>query len=520
MLRWLSLKRPFCEIRSRWADLVGVYILPLLGMLLALKWLFENDQVLFIYDDSYITLGFARNLALHGTLTLDGTTFWHGMTSPLHVFLVSLLAKLFGSVEASAIFVGIASIAFLVVTMYLWVKKLTKDKNVALLASFLTASSGWIIFDALSGLETVTFLLLSVLVFYFWEKRNVYLVGLVLGLSIWARPEGWFLLVAILTSHLVTTFSNRQDRSKITSEIKQIGLEGGIALAIVVPLLAINVAYTGMLTPSTVLAKTYFFGEVNMALSTKSQFFWDAVRLWYGTLIFSSPFILVFLAFARYTRQRSYMYVYPLLFYVFYFILFPGGLGHYWCRYQHIFLPIVFLLLSEGVVNLSNVLRKRWKIIAVVLLAAVIFLNQWQSVWTGQERYKGATDSTLSVNIQVAKWLEANTDANDVIATHDIGTITYFLPQRVIDLVGLVNPEVTKYYRAGATQIAFEERQVSSYLLEKEVDYLVMFDDWRRFLNLSPEDMSSFYLVYESGAIYRSGARYWVYSLSKLPTQR
>ena len=519
-LRRLSFKKLSYEIRSRWADLVGVGVFPLFGVLLALKWLFENGQLLFVYDDSYITLGFARNFALHGTLTLDGTALWYGMTSPLHAFLVSLLARLFGSVEASAIFVGMASIAFLVIAVYLWVQELTKDKKVALLASFLTASSGWVIFDALSGLETVTYILLSVLVFYFLEKRNVYLVGLFLGLSIWTRPEGWFLLGAVLISQLVIALLNK-DSFTMISKLKRIGLEAGVAFALVVPLLLVSFAYTGAPVPSTALTKAYFFGEPNMALSTKAQFFWDAVRLWYGTLIFASPFVLVLLAFARYTWQRSYLYIYPLLFYAFYFILFPGSLGHYWCRYQHIFLPIVFLLFSEGAVNLPHLLRKRWKIIAVVLLAAVILLNQWQSLSTGQERYKGATASIQEVNIQLERWLEANTDANDVIAVHDIGTITYFLGQRkVIDLVGLINPEVTKYYREGATAVAFEERQVLSYLQEKEVDYLVMFDDWKRFLNLSPEDTSVFHLVYESEPIYGSNARYRVYSLSKPPVQR
>ena len=495
--------------------MVGVGVFPLLGVLLALKWLLENGQVLFVYDDSYITLGFARNFALHGTLTLDGTTFWHGITSPLHVFLVSLLAKPFGNVEVSAVFVGVASIAFLVIAMYLWVKELTKDKKIALLASFLMASSGWIIFDALSGLETVTYILLSVLVLYFLEKRNVYLVGLFLGLSIWARPEGWFLLVAVLISQSVIAFLNK-DSPAMISELKRIGLEAGVACATVVPLLVINFAYTGALLPGTALTKAYFFGEPSMALATKVEFFWDAVRLWYGNLIFASPFILVLLAFARYRWQRSYLYVYPLLFYACYFILFPGGLGHYWCRYQHIFLPIIFLLFSEGAINLSQLLRKRWKIIAAVLLAAVILLNQWQSLSIGQQRYKGATASVQEVNIQLARWLEANTSANDVIAVHDIGTVTYFLGQRkVVDLVGLINPEVTKYHREGTNAIAFEERQISNYLAEKEVNYLVIFDDWRRFLNLGPEAMATFHLVYESKPIYGSCAHYRVYSLSK-----
>lgn len=519
--RLYFIRRLHDEARSRRAELLGAYVFPLVGVLLALSWLFENGCLLFVYDDSYITLGFARNIFLHGAPTLEGTTFWYGITSPLHVLLVALLARpLGGSVEASAVFLGVASIAFLVAAMYFWVREIVGDRKTALLASFLTATSGWIVFDALSGLETVTFMLFSVLVFYFLEKRNPYLVGLFMGLCVCTRPEGLFLLVAVIVFQLAVAFRDTVPFSAM-DVLKTIGGEVGVTLVLVMPLLVANLVFTGSPAPSTGLTKAFFFAELDMGLSVKLQFFSNALQSWYMRLLFASPLVLVPAAFARYTWRRSYLYCYVFVFYFFYLAFFPGGLGHYWCRYQHVFLPIVFLLVAEGALMLLSLVRQRWRVLPVVLLVAFAVVNQWQSLATGQQRYVGSTASIEEVNISLAKWLETNTGVNDVIAVHDIGTMTYFLDEReVIDLVGLINHEIDPYYRDGTAPVAFSDRQILSYLLAEEVDYLVTFYSWKRFLNLDLDDTALFHLVHESEPVYGSDAIYRVYLLSGALAQR
>lgn len=512
---WVPLRtHRLCKrMTSRWQDLLGLGVFPLLGVLLGLRWLAANQALLFVYDDSYISLGFARHVALYGSPTLDGTVFWSGITSPLHVYLVGLFSLGFGSVEQSAIFVGLVSIALLVAVTYLWVREISGDKKTALVASFLTASSGWVIFDALSGLETVIYMALSVLVFYFVERRKTAYVGLFLGLCICTRPEGGLLFACVIAAQAFSACSARNPRA-LSSTIRHIGLESGLALAVVAPMLFASLAYTGSLLPSTALTKAYFFAELNLAPLVRATFFWNAVSRWYGTLICALPVVLVLMVFARHRLSRLYIYAYPLLFYLFYFFVFPGGLGHYWSRYQHIFLPIVFLLLSEGVVISLGVLRKQWRTAGAVLLAAILLLNQWQTLATLQTKYEGAIASTRDVNVCLAKTLQHNTCAGDVIAVHDIGTITYFLEERtVIDLVGLINPEMHDYYRSGAAAVPFQERQVVSYLVEKDVDYLVMFPAWEWFLNVNPEALPSSHLVYKTDPVFGLNSGYYVYRL-------
>lgn len=499
--------------RVEWEHLTGVLGLPILALLLETTWLSGNSPPLFVYDDSYITLGLARNLTLTGVAIVDGTTAWYGMTSPLHVFLVALMFRVFGSVELSAVFVGMVSTAFLVVAVYFWALRVSHEKHAALAASFLTASSGWIAFDALSGLETVTYMLMSVLVLLSLQASNPYLVGVLAGLTIWTRPEGWFLLVAASLSQLVKLA--RADGSRLVSRsLKLVGIQVLVTVGVVTPLLILNYAHTGLIAPATALTKACFFAEITMSLATKTHFFLDALQSWYVTLMFATVVFLLFAVFARHSLDRCVLYCYPLLFYGFYFLVFPGGLGHYWCRYQHIFLPIVYLFVAEGAIVLLSVLRQHWRVISPIVVVGTILVCQGHTLADVYPRYTGSAESIRQVNMELAQWIDMNTAVGDVIAVHDIGTVTYFLEQRkVLDLVGLVNPDMDIIYREGLRPISFEDRKTAEYLRNMGVAYVVMFYDWRRFLNVDPETIPGCTLVHETLPIYGSQARYRVYRM-------
>jgi hypothetical protein len=49
--------------------------------------------------------------------------------------------------------------------------------------------------------------------------------------------------------------------------------------------------------------------------------------------------------------------------------------------------------------------------------------------------------------VATAKWIAANTPADAVIAAHDIGALGYFDRHRILDLAGLVSPEVVPFIR-------------------------------------------------------------------------
>jgi hypothetical protein len=53
---------------------------------------------------------------------------------------------------------------------------------------------------------------------------------------------------------------------------------------------------------------------------------------------------------------------------------------------------------------------------------------------------------------------------------HDIGAMGYFSDRELIDLAGLINPEVIPFIR--------DEEKIHDYMLKKNAAYFVGFNDW------------------------------------------
>jgi hypothetical protein len=70
----------------------------------------------------------------------------------------------------------------------------------------------------------------------------------------------------------------------------------------------------------------------------------------------------------------------------------------------------------------------------------------------------------------VAHWLNQNTPEDVLIAAHDIGAIGYFGDRKLVDLAGLISPDVIPFIR--------DEDQLGAYLDSLDVDYLVTFPEW------------------------------------------
>ena len=50
----------------------------------------------------------------------------------------------------------------------------------------------------------------------------------------------------------------------------------------------------------------------------------------------------------------------------------------------------------------------------------------------------------------MARWLAPRLPAEALLAVNDVGAFKYLLPNRVLDLVGLMTPEVTRERRAAS----------------------------------------------------------------------
>ena len=90
--------------------------------------------------------------------------------------------------------------------------------------------------------------------------------------------------------------------------------------------------------------------------------------------------------------------------------------------------------------------------------------------------------------VNTVQWINSNLDEDAVIAAHDIGAMGCFSKSKIIDLVGLVTPEVIPFIR--------DEKQLGVYIHEQKEDYLVTFPSW------NPELTSKLNILYTTEGIY------------------
>ena len=85
------------------------------------------------------------------------------------------------------------------------------------------------------------------------------------------------------------------------------------------------------------------------------------------------------------------------------------------------------------------------------------------------------TDNINSQQVKLANWVRDNTDANDALALNDIGAITFINKRKVVDMAGLITPEILKY----RTYMWNDNLDSINYLLKKNnVSYIIIYDHW------------------------------------------
>ena len=76
--------------------------------------------------------------------------------------------------------------------------------------------------------------------------------------------------------------------------------------------------------------------------------------------------------------------------------------------------------------------------------------------------------------VATAHWIRENTKPEALIAAHDIGAIGYFAQRDIVDLAGLISPDVIPFIR--------DEDKIAGHLDAQQVDFLMTFPRWYPYL--------------------------------------
>jgi hypothetical protein len=174
-------------------------------------------------------------------------------------------------------------------------------------------------------------------------------------------------------------------------------------------------------------------------------------------------------------------------------------------RYIMPAMPILFLFGLFGLIEFVNsrmfnryhwFIQTLWQASAVAVTILFIIL--------GARSYSQDVALIESEMVVTARWVADNLPASAVIAVHDIGALGYFDDHEIIDLAGLISPEVIPFIR--------DEKRLSQYLNESGADYLVAFPDFYPLLTQSAkpvfisEGLIAPALHQENMAVFRWGS--------------
>jgi hypothetical protein len=140
-------------------------------------------------------------------------------------------------------------------------------------------------------------------------------------------------------------------------------------------------------------------------------------------------------------------------------------------RYAIPVIPVLLVLTYEGMMRWieprSPVTTKRIASRAWVLVVAISSLTFWL---IGAGAYSRDVAIIESEMVATAHWIQDNTSEDAVVAAHDIGAIGYFAGRELVDLAGLVSPDVIPFIR--------EEKALARYIDEAGAEYLITFPSW------------------------------------------
>ena len=451
-------------------------------------------------DDAWIHFQFARNLARGDGLSFNPGEPTSGSTAPLWTLLLAGVYFLGGDFPIAGQLLSGACFLAAIAATYALGLRLTRRRWAGWLAGAVVAVNGRFVWAGLSALETCLFAVLSLLALgaHVSDRltgRYRLRTAALFGLAALTRPEGYLLFAlsmidfALRLTHHVSRFTHHAPRtthhvSRITFHVARLVLPALLFAAIVLPYLLFSLRTSGHLLPNTYHAKAV----VN--LLPDRDFLSVAARY----LILDNPLLLPFYVWG------VFVLLFPALFvpattsdeasprrYASLLGLWSAGLPlvYAWLHavlYQHgrYLIPLIPCNAVVGLVGLLEVnrlaRRRGWTFIpvrAVALVCVLVILGPAWRLPTMARLYAWNVDNINRMHVALGHWLAEHTPPDAILALNDIGAIAYFSGRPVVDLAGLVTPEVVPLLHSPN-----RDARLAEFMAEQGVDYAIIFPTW------------------------------------------
>ena len=398
--------------------------------------------------------------------------------------------------------VGLASLAAVGVGLYYLLRPLL-PAWVALVAALLVVLSGHMLWFALSGMETMLFLALGVLALLFYREQRWGWLGVALGLLIITRLEGvalvlaitlldvwryrsvrggllvaggitaliccpWILYLWLRTGNIIPTSGLGKHFSLIASI--RVAAKSNRALGLIsrLPALAYPLIWTGYMIEFILGGFALPAPYLNISLGLGSFSYKLSVWAILGLVAVVLPLMWVSLArLAKFLKTPGWaqdqarlplllLLVWMVMHNLVYLVYLPSiGTASRYAALNHIGL---WLVLGLGLWLVRQTRYRYWLAagLAVIALANTVY---WNKV------YDANLEHMLLVRIAAAEYLRDNLVQGETCAASDIGALRYYGQRPLVDLGGLIDPGLRRWYLAG---------KLDEYLLDNRVSCLAL----------------------------------------------
>lgn len=416
----------------------------------------------FPLDDAWIHQTYARNFAYGEGWSFEAGRPSGGATAPLWTFLLSFgywlgLPALFWTfLLGIGFYAGVGILAFQVF------QRLSPSLGWSGLFFLLEWHFVW---ASVSGMETILAIFLIVVVYVFLRSGKIgWGLAVFLAAGVWIRPDLLSLSFPALVGVLVSHRNGLKDTFKNIFPFILIGFS-------FIAYCFFNLKVSGAWFPTTLYAKQAEYMELRSLPFLYRLWQQASIALVGGGILFIFGFIFQAYVFVKNQAWQGLAWIgWYLLMLTIYAMRLPVTYQH--GRYMMPATVVYYLIGLEGSIDLWSRLSPNrgtaWIIARAGGLSWVIITLAF---WVlGAQAFARDVQLIETQMVETAKWAENYLPANSRIAVHDIGAMGYFTSHEIIDLAGLINPEVIPFLR--------DESRLADYLDQNQVDYLICFPQW------------------------------------------
>ena len=459
----------------------------------------QNGEFGFPLDDAWIHQVYARSLGTRGEFGFFPGQPSAGSTSPLWALILAIGYALHIDYRVWTIAVSILLMAASAAISARIARRLGANEFVGEWLVPLFVIFEWhLTWAAASGMEIPLFICLSLaLVEVYQSSLHPFWIGIAAGLLALARPEGAALGLLVATGLIARAW---QGKSPAVGQSIG-GTEGNVsrwrelsrvltffvAFALfLLPYAAFNLWSSGSILPNTFYAKSQEYAELLVRpiplgvwltghgqplLAALANFLGRSLGLYRQPLLGAQILLVPGLAWIclKFVWTRKWDFVIPLVWIAMLPAMYAVRLpvDYQYGRYE---MPIIPFIGIYGIVGTERILRiiplrfvrRAWGLSIAVLVVAF--------AWLGANQYASSVAIINCEMVSTARWTAANLPAGALIAAHDIGAQGYFDSHPMLDLAGLVSPEVIPFIR--------DDSRLRDWMKGRGASYAVFFPTW------------------------------------------